>query len=130
MNVQRTPGEDFCKQALGWSMRHQDVHDVPLHAQTEERDCPMGDQSIDDGVTKLPRISIDFKVPIWALISVVGVAVLGGMKMYFTMEDVQQKVGELRVYTEGQRAWQANYSSEQALIKYRIEKLETDKEKK
>lgn len=126
--TERTQGEDFCKEVLGWSMRHQDVHELPLHAQHGEERAEMSDAQ-NDGQVTLPRISIDFKIPIWAVASAAFFALWGGVTMYFELRDVSAKVTNMQMTVEASRAATANLSAEQAFIKYRMDKIEQEKTK-
>jgi hypothetical protein len=73
---------------------------------------------------RMPRIIFDMKVPIWGVACGVGVLVWALVTMYFTLQDVLAKVNELQGHSRTNGALMTQYAGEQAILKYRIEKLE------
>lgn len=74
----------------------------------------------------LPQISIDLKLPLWGLVTFAGAVVWGCVSMYFTLNDVSNKVSELQGSVKSANANAITLTSEQALIKFRLEKLEAE----
>ncbi len=81
----------------------------------------------DESQARLPRVIVDLKIPLWGVGSAAGVLLWGLVSMYFTLQDVSSKVGELQVSVKASNASTIQLASDQALLKYRVEKLEAEK---
>lgn len=78
----------------------------------------------DDGM-RLPRVKIDLSIPVWGLATGGVVVVWGLVSMYFTLQDVSGKVSDLQATVRASNTATIQLASDQALLKYRVEKLES-----
>lgn len=77
-------------------------------------------------IVRLPQVSIDFKLPAWSLVSVAIMVGSGLISMYFQLARVGDDVTELKAAVKTSGASTIQFAQEQALIKYRVEKLEAN----
>lgn len=73
---------------------------------------------------KLPRVTIDLKVPLWGLVTAGTVLVWAMVSMYFELASVSKTVLAMQSDLKANNAATLQYQREQDLIKYRLEKLE------
>lgn len=93
---------------------------------TPKEGSSMSPSQTDEGMAKLPRVSIDLKIPLWGIMGVVGTAALVAAFMYFTLVRVAEDVIELKATMKSSNAQTIQFAQEQALIKFRVEKLEAE----
>lgn len=82
----------------------------------------------DDGAVKLPRVSIDFKIPLPWLIGGAAFIVTGLVSMYYQQLQIAENVMELKTSMKTTNAMTTQLVTDQAIMKYRLEKLEHDKQ--
>lgn len=92
----------------------------------QERTNPMTSKDT-DAQARLPRVVVDLKIPLWGLASAAAVVLWGLVSMYFTLATVSSKVDELQATVKVANSNFNQIVSEQALIKYRVEKLEAER---
>ena len=73
---------------------------------------------------RLPRVVVDFKIPLPWLLGGVGAISWGLISMWFKLTTLSDNVTELQIAVKAGTATTIQYASEQTLIKYRLEKLE------
>jgi len=74
---------------------------------------------------RLPRVTLDLKVPIWSVgISFAGL-VWSLVSMYFQLSALSGQMADLQLLLKANGTQTVQLAAEQALLKYRIEKLET-----
>jgi uncharacterized membrane protein (DUF106 family) len=73
---------------------------------------------------RLPRVVVDLKIPMWGLMSAAAVLAAGLINMYITLIDVSSKMSEMQGTVKATNGETIKMAQEQALIKYRLEKLE------
>ena len=78
---------------------------------------------------RLPRVVVDFKIPLPWLLGGAGVMFWGLGGMWFKLAALTDNVHELQIAVKAGTATTIQYASEQTLIKYRIEKLEAERER-
>lgn len=78
----------------------------------------------DDSVATLPRVTLDFNVPMWGVMGLIGSGVVIAATMYFQLARLADDVTELKATMKAGNAQTIQYAQEQALLKFRIEKLE------
>lgn len=76
-----------------------------------------------DGL-RLPRVTIDLKIPLWGLASAGTVMVWGLVNMWFTLATLSTQMADMQALLKANNAATLQLTSEQSLLKYRIEKLE------
>lgn len=74
----------------------------------------------------LPRVSIDFKLPLWGLVSIAIAMGSYQVSMYFQLARVGEDVTELKAAVKASNSATIQFAQEQALLKYRVEKLEAE----
>ncbi|HYE71195.1 MAG TPA: hypothetical protein VD932_06715 [Aquabacterium sp.] len=85
----------------------------------------MTDKAVtDEGQARLPRVVVDFKLPLPWLIGGALVIAWGLISMFFKLSAVSENVDELKATVKASTAVTTQFAGEQALIKYRVEKLE------
>jgi hypothetical protein len=92
-----------------------------------EREAAMPPAPIDEGQARLPRVTVDLKIPLWGLASAAVIVVWGLVSMYFKLTNVSESVISMQADVRAFNAATTQFASEQALIKYRVEKLEMDR---
>lgn len=78
---------------------------------------------------RLPRVVVDFRIPLPWLLGGAGVMFWGLVGMWFKLAALTDNVNELQIAVKAGTATTIQYASEQTLIKYRIEKLEAERER-
>lgn len=78
---------------------------------------------------RLPRVVVDFKIPLPWLLGGAGVMFWGLVGMWFKLAALTDNVNELQIAVKAGTATTIQYASEQTLITYRIEKLEAERER-
>lgn len=78
---------------------------------------------------RLPRVVVDFKIPLPWLLGGAGVLFWGLIGMWFKLAALAENVAELQINVKAGTATTIQYASEQTLIKYRLEKLEAERER-
>lgn len=78
---------------------------------------------------RLPRVVVDFKIPLPWLLGGAGVLFWGLIGMWFKLAALGESVAELQISVKAGTATTIQYASEQTLIKYRLEKLEADRDR-
>jgi len=79
---------------------------------------------------RLPRVIVDFRIPLPWLLGGAGVVFWGLVGMWFKLVALDDNVAELQIAVKAGTATTIQYASEQALIKYRLEKLEAKEERR
>lgn len=90
----------------------------------------MAAQHHDDGMARLPRVSIDFKIPLWGIMGSLAVFLTGLASMYFQLARVADDVTEMKATMKVNNSTTIQFAQEQALLKFRVEKLEENKERR
>lgn len=80
-----------------------------------------------EGAVKLPSIALDFKVPLTYLLAAATFIGTGLVGMYYQLSNLTEKVTTLQIDVKAANASTIQFAQEQALIKFRVEKLETEK---
>lgn len=83
----------------------------------------------DESTGRLPRVVVDFRIPLPWLLGGAGVMFWGLVGMWFKLAALTDNVNELQIAVKAGTATTIQYASEQTLIKYRIEKLEAERER-
>lgn len=87
-------------------------------------DAKKGEPVQDEDQVRLPRVTLDLKVPIWS----VGIALAGLVwslvSMYFQLSTMSAQMADLQLLLKASNTQTVQLAAEQALLKYRIEKLE------
>ena len=78
---------------------------------------------------RLPRVVVDFKIPLPWLLGGTGVLFWGLIGMWFKLAALDESVAELQIAVKAGTATTIQYASEQTLIKYRLEKLEAERDR-
>ena len=110
-----TPGEQNAKAALRASM-------AINGDKFKNEGGPMADKQADS--MRLPGVTVEWKVPLWGLASGGGVLLWGLVNMWFTLNSLAAQVADMQALLKANNAATVSLASEQALLKYRIEKLE------
>lgn len=84
-------------------------------------------QQYNDGEVRLPRVSIDPRLPLWGLLGAAAALVMGLVGMYYQLDQVGKDVIELKATVRANNAETIKFAQEQALLKFRVEKLEQEK---
>lgn len=90
----------------------------------------MSDSNRDDGVAKTPPIAVDFKLPLAYLVGgaiFIGSGLIG---MYYQLANVSEKVTSMQSDLKANGAMTIEFAKEQAVMKFRLEKLEQDNNRK
>ena len=77
---------------------------------------------------RLPRVVVDFKIPLPWLLAAAGAIFWGLIGMWFKLAALGESVAELQIAVKAGTATTIQYASEQTIIKYRLEKLEADRD--
>ena len=72
------------------------------------------------------RISVDFKLPLWGLLTAFSLACLMIAGLYFNVQGLTAAVTELQVTVKAGNAALINMSSENAMQNYRLGAIETE----
>lgn len=80
--------------------------------------------SHDDALVKLPRVTLDLKVPLWSIASAACVMVTGLVGMYYQLDQVGKDVVELKATLRAVNAETIKFAREQAVLEFRVQKLE------
>ena len=114
-----TPGERNAKAALRASM-------AINGDKFKNEGGPMADKSseTDAEQMRLPRVTVDLKIPLWGLASGGGALLWGLVNMWFTLNSLAAQMTDMQALLKANNAATVSLASEQALLKYRIEKLE------
>jgi hypothetical protein len=67
------------------------------------------------------RITVDYSVPLWGVLTVIGAGLLTLVAMYFTGMQTQRSVEELQILVKSGNTSVAVLSGEVALIKFRVD---------
>jgi hypothetical protein len=78
----------------------------------------------EEGVVKLPRVTIDLKVPLWSLVTVAAIGLTGIIGMYYKLDQVGGKVIELEATQRVVNSEIIKFAREQAVLEFRVNKLE------
>lgn len=78
---------------------------------------------------RLPRVVVDFKIPLPWLLAAAGSIFWGLIGMWFKLAALSESVAELQIAVKAGTATTIQYESEQTLIKYRLEKLEAERDR-
>lgn len=82
----------------------------------------MADKQADS--MRLPGVTVEWKVPLWGLASGGGALLWGLVNMWFTLNSLAAQMTDMQALLKANNAATVSLASEQALLKYRIEKLE------
>ena len=77
-----------------------------------------------DDALRLPRVTIDLKVPLWSLVTVAAMGVIGVVGMYYKMDQLATKVIELEATQRAVNSEIIKFAKEQAVLEFRVQKLE------
>ncbi len=78
---------------------------------------------------RLPRVVVDFKIPLPWLLAAAGSIFWGLIGMWFNLAALGESVAELQIAVKAGTATTIQYASEQTIIKYRLEKLEAERDR-
>lgn len=78
---------------------------------------------------RLPRVAVEFKIPLQWLLGLAGVLLWGLVSMYFKLGSLDENVAELKQSVKTFNAQTNQFAMEQALIRQRVDKLERDKDR-
>lgn len=81
-------------------------------------------------VVRLPRVSIDFKIPAWGLITAMALALLAVVNMWATLNSLSDKFTLLQATVNAAVAANTQIISDQQFIKFRLEKLESERQQR
>lgn len=84
----------------------------------------MSQDQQEESTGRLPRVVVDFRIPLPWLLAGAMTVLWGLVGMWFKLAALSESVTELRVAVKAGTATTIQYASEQTLIKYRLEKLE------
>lgn len=83
-----------------------------------------GKPSQEDEAVNIPRVAIDFRLPLPWLLGGAAVVLWGVVGMYFQLRSLSEIVGSMQADVKATNATVVQFASEQALIKFRLDKLE------
>jgi hypothetical protein len=81
----------------------------------------------DENTARLPRVVLDLRIPLPWLLGGAGVLLWGLISMYFTLLDVSRNVTQMQIELRSATSSAMQLTSDQAMLKYRVEKLEADR---
>jgi hypothetical protein len=91
----------------------------------EDTAMPPQDFKADETTTvRLPRVSVDFKIPAWGLMIVAGSAILALVNMWSSQQATNEKLAQIQVTLNAVIVTNTQLLSDQQFIKFRIENLE------
>lgn len=73
---------------------------------------------------RLPRVTLDLRVPLWSLVTVAAFGVAAVVGMYYKMDQLAAKVIELEATQRAVNAEIIKFAREQAVLEFRVQKLE------
>jgi hypothetical protein len=76
-----------------------------------------------DGL-RLPRVTIDLKVPLWAIASAAASVLWALVSMYFQLATMGSQMAEMQALLKASNASTIELARAQALVEYRLTKLE------
>jgi hypothetical protein len=101
-----------------------------MNDSTKEARSSMEPMQQEEGAVRLPRVSIDLKIPLWGLLGA-AVFVIGSlMSTYYQLSRVADDVNDMKASIRSNNTTTIQFAQEQALLKFRVEKLEQDRERK
>lgn len=83
----------------------------------------------DEGAVQLPRVSIDFKVPLWSLVVVAAIGVTSLVAMYYQLQQVGIDVNEMKSTVRTVNSSTIQLAQDLAVLKFRMDKLEQERSK-
>lgn len=84
-------------------------------------------ETSNESQVRLPRVTIDLKVPLWGIVSAGAGLVWSLVAMYFQLAQVASQMADMQRLLQANNAVMVQLTSDQALLKYRVEKLEAAK---
>ena len=72
---------------------------------------------------------IDFRIPLWGVLGACVVVVWALIGMYFQLQKVSENVAELQITVKSGNNQYITLTGEIALLKYRVENLENERER-
>lgn len=78
----------------------------------------------DEGAVRLPRVSIDLKLPLWGILSAAAIGIAGLLSTYNQVARVGEDMQELKAQLKANNSQTIQFAQEQALLRFRVEKLE------
>lgn len=78
---------------------------------------------------RLPRVVVDFKIPLPWLLAAAGSIFWGLIGMWFKLAALGESVADLQIAVKAGTATTIQYASEQTLIEYRLKKLEAERDR-
>lgn len=110
-----TPAEQGLKAALRASMA--------INGDPFKKEGPMPEDDTEQ--LRLPRVTLDFKIPLWGIVCAGTGLVWSLVAMYFQLAQVSSQMVAMQELLKANNAAMVQLTSEQVLLKYRIEKLES-----
>jgi hypothetical protein len=92
-------------------------------APTKEPEA-MPQNDLDSTTVRLPRVTLDLKVPIWAVGSAFAGLVWALVSMYFQLMTQSTQLAEMQALLKQSSSMSFSTAGDMALLRYRIEKLE------
>ncbi len=74
---------------------------------------------------RIPGVAVEWKVPLWGLVTAGGGLVWSLVAMYFQLAQVSSQMADMQALLRANNATTIQLTNEQALLKYRVEKLES-----
>lgn len=87
----------------------------------------MGLTPLDEGAVHLPRVSIDFKVPLWSLVATAGLGLGALITMYYRLDQVGRDVTEMQIAVRSMNGVTLAFAQDSAILKFRVDKLEQER---
>lgn len=84
----------------------------------------MTQENQQDDAFRLPRVTIDLKVPLWSLMTVAAIAFSGLVGMYYQLDQVGRDVVDLKATLRAVNSDTIKFAKEQAVLEFRVQKLE------
>lgn len=84
----------------------------------------MSDSTQNPTTTTSTRVTIDYSVPLWGVLSVVGAGMLALVGMYFNGLQTQEAVKELQILMKSGNSSVTVLNSEVNLLKFRVDTID------
>jgi hypothetical protein len=81
-------------------------------------------QDQDTTTVSLPRVSVDFKIPLWGIMGAAAIFLTGLASMYMQVGRVAEDVLELKAYARTANGTTLEFAKAQARLEARIERVE------
>lgn len=113
------PGEKHAKEAMRGSM----LLNGDKFKKQQEGEMPHKPEESNEA--RLPRVSVDLRIPLWGIASGATVFLAGLVNMFFTLQSLSTQVAEMQALLKSSSAQTTHMAADLALMRYRIEKLES-----